>query len=156
MKGKKGNLLAWILERRALSLAVLILALAVIMSLTTDTFLRSENLFNIFKQATITIILATGMTFIISGGGIDLSVANIMSLSCVMSCIVYNATHSDILSILCSAAIGIAAGTANGVLATHFELPPFIVSMGVSNVCGGLALVITKGFPVLVNDLSRV
>ena len=99
MKGKKGNLLAWILERRALSLAVLILALAVIMSLTTDTFLRSENLFNIFKQATITIILATGMTFIISGGGIDLSVANIMSLSCVMSCIVYNATHSDILSL---------------------------------------------------------
>ena len=50
--------------------------------------------------------------------------------------------------------IGILAGIANGVLATHFELPPFIVSMGISNVCGGLALVITKGFPVLVNDQS--
>ena len=154
MKGKKSNLLAWILERRALSLGILILVLATIMALTTTTFLKSENLFNIFKQATITIILATGMTFIISGGGIDLSVANIMSLSCVMTCIVYNATHSDILSILTGALIGIAAGIANGVLATHFELPPFIVSMGISNVCGGLALVITKGFPVLVNDQS--
>ncbi len=151
---KKGNVLGWILERRALSLAILILVLATIMALTTDTFLQKENLFNIFKQATITIILATGMTFIISGGGIDLSVANIMSLSCVMSCKVYNWTHSDLLTILCATMIGVIAGTANGVLATHFELPPFIVSMGVSNICGGIALVITRGFPELVSDQS--
>ena len=154
MKGKKVNLLAWILERRALSLAILILALGTIMALTRSTFLEPENIFNIFKQATITIILATGMTFIISGGGIDLSVANIMTLSCVLATMTYNATKSDILSILVAAAVGTLAGTTNGVLATHFELPPFIVSMGVSNVCGGIALVITKGFPVLMDNKS--
>lgn len=146
--------MTWILERRALSLAVLILVLALIMSLTTDTFLKKDNIFNIFKQATITIVLATGMTFIISGGGIDLSVANIMSLACVLCTMTYNATKSDILTILVGAAIGVAAGTLNGVLATHFELPPFIVSMGVSNVCGGIALVITKGFPVVMSKES--
>ncbi|MBO4383644.1 MAG: ABC transporter permease, partial [Clostridia bacterium] len=117
-KAPKMNLMSWILERRALSLALLILVLCVIMTLTTDTFLRSENIFNILRQATITIILATGMTFIISGGGIDLSVANIMSLACVMSAIVYNHTGMlpnwarDLCCILTASAIGVAAGIA--------------------------------------------
>ena len=39
-------------------------------------------------------------------------------------------------------------GALNGVMVTKLGLPPFIVTMGMSNICSGLALVVTKGYPI--------
>ena len=96
---KKFNFFTWLLDKREISLALFIVIMGAILSLTTDTFFTKDNIFNILKQAAITVVLACGMTFVISGGGIDLSVANNMCLASVVLCIVYNATRSDILEI---------------------------------------------------------
>ena len=145
---KKFNLFTWLLDKRELSLTLLILILGVVLSLTTETFFTANNIFNIFKQAAITVVLACGMTFIISGGGIDLSIANNMCLSSVVLCIVYNATNSSVLALLAALGLSAGIGAVNGVASTKLGLPPFIVTMGVSNICSGLALVVTKGYPI--------
>ena len=145
---KKFNLFTWLLDKRELSLTLLILILGVVLSLTTETFFSANNIFNIFKQAAITVVLACGMTFIISGGGIDLSIANNMCLSSVVLCIVYNATNSSVLALLAALGLSAGIGAVNGVASTKLGLPPFIVTMGVSNICSGLALVVTKGYPI--------
>ena len=118
---KKFNLFTWLLDKRELSLTLLILAMAVILSFTTDTFATRDNIFNIFKQAAITAVLACGLTFIISGGGIDLSVANNMCLASVVLCMVYNATQSDILALLVGVVLAATVGALNGVLVTKWD-----------------------------------
>ena len=151
---KKFNFFTWLLDKREIALTLLILIMAVIMSFTTDTFFSKENIFNVFKQAAITVVLACGLTFIISGGGIDLSVANNMCLSSVLLCIVYNATGSSLLALLTGIVVYAAVGAMNGVMVTKLGLPPFIVTMGVSNICTGLALVVTKGYPINFSNKS--
>lgn len=153
---KKFNFFTWLLDKREISLALLILVMCVILSLTTSTFLTRDNIFNILKQAAITVVLACGMTFIISGGGIDLSVANNMCFASVTLCIVYNATHSDVLALLTGVLLGASIGALNGVFVTKLGLPPFIVTMGMSNIASGLALVITKGYPINFNNKSLI
>ena len=128
--------------------------MAVILSFTTDTFATRDNIFNIFKQAAITAVLACGLTFIISGGGIDLSVANNMCLASVVLCMVYNATQSDILALLVGVVLAATVGALNGVLVTKLGLPPFIVTLGMSNIASGLALVVTKGYPINFSNKS--
>jgi ribose transport system permease protein len=154
MKKKRFNLFTWLLDKRELSLTFLILIMVVILSLTTDTFLMKDNIFNILKQAAITVVLACGMTFIISGGGIDLSVANNMCFASVVLCIVYNATNSNILALITGVGLAAIVGALNGVFVTKLGLPPFIVTMGMSNIASGLALVVTKGYPINFSNKS--
>ena len=149
---KKFNFFTWLLDKREISLGLLVLLMAIILSVTTDSFLTSENIFNIFKQASITVVLACGMTFIISGGGIDLSIANNMALTSIVLCLAYNATNSSIVALLTAIVVGVGIGTMNGTMITKLGLPAFIVTMGVSNVCSGLALVITRGYPIQFNS----
>lgn len=151
---KKFNFFTWLLDKRELSLTLLILLMALVMAFTTDSFLSLENIFNIFKQASIIVVLSCGMTFIISGGGIDLSIANNMALTSVVTVIVYNATGSDIIAVLFALVMGTFIGGLNGTMVTKLGLPPFIVTMGVSNICSGLALVITKGYPIQYSNTS--
>jgi len=73
---KKFHFFTWLLDKRELAMALLVLLMAVVLALTTDSFLTGENISNILKQASITVVLACGMTFVISGGGIDLSIAS--------------------------------------------------------------------------------
>lgn len=145
---KKFHFFTWLLDKRELAMALLVLLMAVVLALTTDSFLTGENISNILKQASITVVLACGMTFVISGGGIDLSIASNMCLTSIVLCMAYNATNSNLVAILVAIALGTGIGALNGVVVTKLGLPAFIVTMGVSNVCGGLALVITKGYPV--------
>lgn len=114
MKKKKFNLFTWLLDKRELSLALLIVMMCIVLSFTTDTFLTPINLFNILKQAAITVVLACGLTFIISGGGIDLSMANNMCLASVTLCMVYNATGSSILALIWGVFLAMGIGALNG------------------------------------------
>ncbi|MEW6357860.1 MAG: ABC transporter permease [Planctomycetota bacterium] len=58
-------------------LALLFLAL----SLLTDKFLTTRNLANVLRRSAPVVIMATGMTFVIVSGGIDLSVGSVLALA---------------------------------------------------------------------------
>ena len=118
MEKKKFNLFTWLLDKREISLTLLILIMCIIMTFTTETFAYKENIFNIIKQAAITCVLACGMTFIISGGGIDLSLANNMCFSSVTLCLIYNATNNGIIALVCGVILSAAIGALNGFCVT--------------------------------------
>src|ERR687896_2720796 len=59
---------------RNLGLVAVLVLLAVVGVVTTDTFLTTANLLTVLTQASIIGVLTVGMTFVIIGGGIDLSV----------------------------------------------------------------------------------
>src|SRR5580692_5500625 len=60
---------------------ITLLALCLVTTLLTDRFLSPLNLTNILVQSSIMAVIAIGMTFVISGGGFDLSVGSTVALA---------------------------------------------------------------------------
>jgi ribose transport system permease protein len=131
------------------SLFALIL-LFVISAFVSQYFLQYQNIINILNQVSYTGIIALGMTLVIIGGGIDLSVGSIAAFSGSICVIVLNAvlplTHSDALAIVIAAiaavAVATAAGAANGALITWGRIAPFIVTLGTLALFRSLSLYI--------------
>jgi ribose transport system permease protein len=122
----------------------------VISALASPYFLQYQNIVNILNQVSYTGIIALGMTLVIIGGGIDLSVGSVAAFAGSVAVIVLNivlkGTHSDALAIaaaaLASAAVGVAVGAANGALVTWGRIAPFIVTLGTMSLFRSLTVYI--------------
>ncbi|NKB84242.1 ABC transporter permease [Brucella grignonensis] len=129
-------------------IALALLLLIVVFSLTTQHFLSFNNITNILTQVTINLILAIGMTFVILIGGIDLSVGSLLALCAVVGGTVMNlpglgVVEAVALATLASIAVGIACGFLNGFISAYWGLPSFIVTLGMLNIARGAALQVT-------------
>ncbi len=129
-------------------IALALLLLIVVFSLTTQHFLSFNNITNILTQVTINLILAIGMTFVILIGGIDLSVGSLLALCAVVGGTVMNIPGLGVgeavaLATLASVGIGIACGFLNGFISAYWGLPSFIVTLGMLNIARGAALQVT-------------
>lgn len=120
------------------------LILMVLLSLTTDTFLSSDNIMNILRQAAVYAIIATGMTFVTITAGVDLSVGSTLALCCVVCCNVLNTTGNLVLAILASVITGAAIGVFNGLIIAYIGVPPFIMTLGSMYIVRGLTLFVTN------------
>lgn len=139
-----------------LGMVIILVLLSVGMAIFAPHFLETSNMLNIFKQVSITAILAAGMTLVILTGGIDLSVGSTVALSGVISVMITNAGVNPLIAMLAGAAIGLVAGAINGYLTAVPKLPSFIVTLGSMTYLRGLALVISGGYPlVLTNETFK-
>ena len=108
---------------------MILVVMCVLLTCISDSFLSLSNIMNIFRQASILLILAVGATGTILAKGIDLSLAGVMSLSgCVCGYVV------------------------NGFLVGVVKIPAFVSTYGVKYIANGLALMLMGsniffGFP---------
>ncbi len=92
-------------------------------------FLHSQQLFDLLNDNASLIIVSCGLTIVMIGGGIDISVGAVTSLV-VMSCVLYlNKGGSVLVSILLALSIGLAFGAVHGFLVSYLEIQPFIVTL---------------------------
>ncbi|SMO40800.1 ABC transporter permease subunit [Paracoccus laeviglucosivorans] len=119
-------------------LPVLIL-LAVVFELMSGRFVSVGNISNVAQQASINIVLASGMTFVILTGGIDLSVGSILATSAMVAVIVSLIPEVGWLGVPAAMGVGLACGLANGILISALRLPPFIVTLGSLTAVRGIA-----------------
>jgi ribose transport system permease protein len=138
-----GNATFWIL-------AILLGIALVFAALQPSEFASGPNLRNIATDASILLILATGMTFVIITAGIDLSIGSVLVFSGVTAAKLMNAMGGDdwgvvVVGLAAALASGIAWGILNGVLITRARVPPLIVTLGTLGMALGLAYVITGG-----------
>ncbi len=138
-----------------------LIVLFVFLSIVTPHFFEVKNLMNIARQSAINSLVAVGMLMAILTAGIDLSVGSILALSTVvMAILVVKLNMSPIIGILACLATGSLLGIMNGLLLTKLHLPhPFISTLGMQNICRGLALIATKaspisGFPPIIQYLG--
>ncbi len=140
------------LGRLALRYAlVIILALfIVVLAVSNRSFLTVSNLNVILIQVAANALLATGATFVILTGGIDLSVGSVVGLSGVVAALF--AQDDGALTTAEAIALGMAAGGAigafNGVLVAIAKVPPFVATLGNMTVASGLAFVFSDGQPI--------
>ncbi len=131
-----------------LLLIIILTTMVISLSLSSPFFLTWSNLRNIFDHSSLYIILAIGMTFVISSGGIDLSVGGVAALSGVCMAVAMKSG----LGVGAAIAVGLLAGgmigAANGAVISRLKINPFIVTLGFMSVSRGLALIITGGIPI--------
>jgi ribose/xylose/arabinose/galactoside ABC-type transport system permease subunit len=137
-------------------LLVLILFFGVVVSATSNgavNFFTLRNSQNILVAITPVLLMGLGQTLVIIAGGIDLSVGWVMGLSSVMSGLVMRDLVAKGTDIWPAIFIGFAAGIlsasfvglVNGVVISKLKVPPFIVTLGVSFIVRGVALLLSGG-----------
>jgi len=149
---------AWLLRnRQTLALPVMFMAAVLIFSIHAPGFLTADNLTNVARQSVYLLIVALGQLIVLIGGGLDLSVGAVVSLTSVVSATVMAAVYAAMpdspglamLAGLCSGvAIAVLAGLINGIGATWLRIPPFMMTLGLSSVLFGITLLVSGGVPI--------
>jgi ribose transport system permease protein len=123
-----------------------VLGLLIVIGIWTagaDRFATIPNTLNILQLASIIAVVSVGMTFVIIGGGIDLSVGAIVALASVWCTTVATQTTAENSSFLAMAAVALAVGTAcgaiNGILVAYGRIVPFIMTLAMLAGARGLA-----------------
>ena len=124
-----------------------LLALCLVTTMLTDRFLSPLNLTNILVQSSIMAVIAIGMTFVIIGGGFDLSVGSTVALSgCIAALVMVK--FGIAVGVLAGIAAGALVGLANGLIIAGLGVNPFIATLGTMVLVRGLVFLITGGAPV--------
>jgi len=139
-------------QSRELGLFAVLFVVCLVMSLVTTSFLSVLNIMNILKQVTLTALIAMSQTFVITSGGIDLSVGFVMGLSSIIMCTLINWSVPLPIAIVACLLCGLAFGALNGVLITRLKLPPFIITLGMQYICKGFINVITEGYTIMIDS----
>ncbi len=133
-----------------------LICMLILFSILGKNFFGLRNFSNIVLAATTLLLLATGETFVIISGGIDLSIGFVMGFVCVVSAIVMRDLHAaglpQVISITAGCSVGILLGLIpgliNGILIAKLRVPPFIATLGMWGIANGLAWRFSEGFPI--------
>jgi ribose/xylose/arabinose/galactoside ABC-type transport system permease subunit len=131
-----------------LAVAALLVAALAIYFATGVNFFKPTNLLNIARGFSMLGIAAIGQTVVIIGGGLDLSVAEVISTANVLAATFMAGHNALFLPVtLITLVFGAAVGLFNGTLVTRRNVPPFVATLGTSIVLRGIRLIWTQGLP---------
>jgi ribose transport system permease protein len=115
-----------------------VLLLSIVFAISSDAFLTTSNVLNVLRQASLTFLIASGVTLVIIAGGIDLSIGANVGLSACIAATVIKSSGSIVLGVAAGLACGTAIGFLNGLMVTLLRLPPFIATYGMLWVVHGI------------------
>ncbi|MBB5824919.1 ABC transporter permease [Micromonospora carbonacea] len=98
-----------------------------------------DNILTILKLASVVGVVTVGMTFVIIGGGIDLSVGAIVALAGVWATTLATQSYGTGGMIFTALAVGLGVGLVNGLLVSYGKLVPFIATLAMMVAARGLA-----------------
>ncbi len=118
------------------------LLLLVVNTFITPNFLSGGTLRNLLLQVYPIMLVALGMTLIISSGGIDISVGAIMSIAGSVTARLYNSGFGLVPSLVAGLLAACLCGLFNGVMVARFNIQPIVVTLIVMIAGRGLAQII--------------
>lgn len=130
----------------------LVVALAIIMVIglitAGDRFASVDNMLTILRYTASIGVVSIGMTFVIAGGHIDLSVGAILALASVWSTTLATQTMAQdfhwIVMVFAAVAVGAGCGLVNGILVAYGRMASFIVTLAMLAAARGLAEIISE------------
>ncbi|MFE0773214.1 ABC transporter permease [Streptomyces sp. NPDC058861] len=131
---------------RNLSLLGVLAVLVLVGGLTRPAeFLAASNLQLVLTQASVIGVVTVGMTFVITGGGIDLSVGAVVALASVWATTLATQEFGFAGILFTAVVVGLGCGLVNGLLVAYGGMVPFIATLAMLASARGLALQITEG-----------
>ncbi|HOV63810.1 MAG TPA: ribose ABC transporter permease, partial [Spirochaetia bacterium] len=131
-----------------------LILIGIFFTFLTPNFLTSSNMMNVLRQASINIVLASGMTMVILTGGIDLSVGSILASTAVIGLVTSLNPNLQWATVLFPLLAGLLMGLLNGVFVAYVGLVPFIVTLATMTALRGVSYLIPDGTTVINNDLN--
>jgi ribose transport system permease protein len=148
----RGVMKRHVIEYGGMTAAIVLLLLY--FGLTTDHFFTLTNLQTITSQIPAAIIVATGMTFVLLIGGIDLSVGSVLALcSAVFSVALLRFELPLPVAGLAALASGTLVGLINGGISARWSVPSFIVTLAMLEAARGMTYVVTDSQTQYVGSL---
>ena len=121
----------------------------VVFTLLKPVFINPSNLLSIMKNMSYVLIAGLGMTFIITLGGLDLSVGSTAAVVGVgFAMLVRGGFMPAIPAVLIVMVVAMLLGFFNGFVSVKGRIEPFLVTLATMNIFRGLALTLTTGRPV--------
>lgn len=127
---------------------IVLLILCLAMAMLNDRFWSWGNIVTVLRQTSINAVIATGMTFAILIGGIDLSVGSVLAICGAIAATLITTGMDTVLVVLITLMLGLSIGLVNGLLISKGRLQPFIATLGTMTLLRGITLVYTQGKPI--------
>jgi ribose/xylose/arabinose/galactoside ABC-type transport system permease subunit len=127
-----------------LPLAILMLAVAIV----NASFFNMTNILDILRTAGFSFIVAVPITFLMSSGGMDLSIGAITSFGGVICAFALKAGMPLPVAVILALAAGSLVGFLNGVIIVKYALPAFIATLGMQYVVNGIIAITTEALAI--------
>ncbi|WP_245835228.1 ABC transporter permease [Thalassospira mesophila] len=153
MSAETGKRAAITIDFKAIGPFVALVVLFILGTAINEAFLSSGNLSNIFTRSSFIGIIAVGATFVITAGGIDLSVGSMAAFIAGAMIVVMNGLvqtlgtgiETVLIGIVVSILLGIGAGAVNGLVSTRGKIEAFIVTLGTMGLYRSLVTYMADG-----------
>ena len=129
------------------ALPALIVLLCAGVGLAEPRFVSPANIANLASQIAPLLILSVGQGVVIIGGGIDLSLASVMSLAGVVGTLVMQrwGVPAGVATMVAS---GLVTGIVSGIIIAYLDTTPLIVTLGMLSITQAVALILANGVPI--------
>jgi simple sugar transport system permease protein len=141
---------------RTIAIAGILVLLCVIFSATADQFVSVPNVLNIARQSAPMMVVAVMMTYVITTGGIDLSVGSTAALTGSVLAMLMAHGWAPTAAFFMVMALGLAVGLLNGFSSSYGGVPPFIATLATMSIVKGAAQRITEGYSTPIKTKSWV
>lgn len=126
-----------------------IIALIIIFTLLNPVFLSVYNFMNIVRQIAMVGIISVGFTFVLIGGGLDLSVgAQIAFMNVCVATMITNWGFPPIISVIIGLLLTTLIGLFNGFVISRTSIPPLIATLAMQTILRGAGYLISGGYPI--------
>lgn len=141
--------------RRLITLG-LILIMMIVFAVTTNYFLSLRNISQMLREAAYTGLLAVGMSFVMIGGGIDLSLGGIVCASSIICARLSFLGLNGPTCLVCGIAFGCFLGFLNAMLVTRLHMTEFVATLASGLVYSGLGLLlaIREGNTIITKPIT--
>jgi ribose transport system permease protein len=151
--------LSWLRTNQHLMvLPFLFLVALIVFAMSAPGFYTVDNQLNVSRQSVYLMLVALAQLIVLVGGGIDLSVGTIVALSSVSAAMTMSGIYDNgnggsavwaiTAGTLVAIAVGAIVGLINGIGTALLRIPSFMMTLGMSSVVFGVALLVSGGVPV--------
>ncbi len=138
---------------------IALFVLCLLLSILSDKFLTVTNAWNVLRQISVNVCIATGMTLVVLTAGIDLSVGSVLALcGAVTAGLLKNGIELQQFdlyigftimgAVIVGILLGCLLGYLNGYIITRFNVPAFVATLAMLTIARGLTMLWTGGFPI--------
>ncbi|MFE4836349.1 ABC transporter permease [Arthrobacter sp. NPDC056691] len=134
-------------------LPALLILMCVVFAIVEPRFVDGSNLLNVARQSVFLLLIAMGQMIVLINAQLDLSVGATVALTSVVVASVTAASsggpESVLLGLGAGLLLGAVIGLVNGCIVAFWKVPSFMATLGSTSVLTGLALIISKGAPII-------
>ncbi len=139
----------WVDYYKKFGIYIFLAVVFVFFAIFAPNFLSPNNVINILRQVSMFGIVVVGVSAVMIGGGMDLSVGGQMAVvGMILGYLMVNLNLGIVSAILIGILTGCIFGSLNGILAIKLHMAPIIVTLSMMLVLQGVAYLITGGYPI--------